>query len=76
MKTKFYWIALIVSAALIAQAQAGGYRSGGFAMAAHPAPAFHSAPRTNFGGRRFTAPGPRFSSPRADGISGTAVWGS
>lgn len=65
MKPKFYWLALIVSAALIAQAQAGGHRGGGFAIAAHPAPAFHSAPRTNFGGRRFIAPGPRFSSYRA-----------
>jgi len=71
MKTKFYWVALLASAALIAQAKAGGHRGGGgggFAMAAHPAPAqhsapaFHSAPRGNFGGGRFMAPGQRFSS--------------
>ena len=64
MKTRFYWIALFTSAALIAQAQAGGQRGGGFAMAPHSAPAFHSAPRGNFGGGRFSAPGPRFSSYR------------
>src|SRR3981081_4554611 len=29
MKTKFLWVALLVSAALIAQAQAGGYHGGG-----------------------------------------------
>jgi hypothetical protein len=72
MKTKFYWVALLASAAMIAQAKAGGHHggggSGGFAMAAHPAPAhaaapaFHSAPRGNFGGGRYMAPGTRFSS--------------
>jgi len=50
-----------MSAALIAQAQAGGYRGGGVAMAPRSAPAFHSAPRGNFGAGRFSAPGPRFS---------------
>ncbi len=65
MKTRVYWIALFTSAALIAQARAGGYHSGGFAMAPHSAPAFHSAPRSNFGAGRFNAPGPRFSSYRA-----------
>src|SRR6266700_2461473 len=74
MKTKFYWVALLASAALIAQAKAGGHHGGGgggFAMAAHPAPAqhaapaFHSGPRGNFGGERFMAPGPRFSSYQA-----------
>ncbi len=65
MKTRFYWIALFTSAALVAQAQAGGHHSGGFAMAPHSAPAFHSAPRSNFGAGRFNAPGPRFSSYRA-----------
>ena len=64
MKTRFYWIALLTSAALITQAQAGGYRGGGVAMAPHSAPAFHSAPRGNFGPGRFGAPGPRFSSYR------------
>jgi hypothetical protein len=34
-------------------------------MAPHSAPAFHSAPRGNFGAGRFNAPGPRFSSYRA-----------
>jgi hypothetical protein len=65
MKTRVYWIALFTSAALIAQVQAGGHHSGGFAMAPHSAPAFHSAPRGNFGAGRFNAPGPRFSSYRA-----------
>jgi hypothetical protein len=72
MKTKFYWVALLASAAMIAQAKAGGhYRGGGgggFAMAVHSAPAhaaaptFQSAPRGNFGGGRYIAPGARFSS--------------
>jgi hypothetical protein len=65
MKTKFYWVALLASAAMIAQAKAGGHYGGGggFAMAAHPAPAhaaapaFQSAPRGNFGGGRYLAPG-------------------
>src|SRR4029077_11078882 len=29
MKTKFYWVALLASAALIGQAQGGGYQGGG-----------------------------------------------
>ncbi len=72
MKTKFYWVALLASAAMIAQAKAGGHHGGGggggFAMAAHAAPAhaaapaFHSAPRGNFGGGRYMAPVTRFSS--------------
>jgi hypothetical protein len=71
MKTKFYWVALLASAALIAQVKAGGRHGGGgggFAMTAHPAPAqrtapaSHSAPRSNFGGGRVMASGPRFSS--------------
>ncbi len=46
MKTKFYWVALLASAAMIAQAKAGGHYGGGggFAMAAHPAPAHAAAP--------------------------------
>ena len=66
MKTKFYWVALLASAAMIAQAKAGGHHGGGggggFPMAAHPAPAhaaapaFHPAPRGNFGGGRDIAP--------------------
>ena len=72
MKTKFYWVALLASAAMIAQANAGGHYGGGggagFAMAAHSAPvhatasASQSAPRGNFGGGRYIAPGGRFSS--------------
>jgi hypothetical protein len=75
MKTKFYWVALLASAAMIAQANAGGHYGGGggggFAMAAHPAPAhaaapaFNSAPRGNFGGGRYIAPGAHFSSSNA-----------
>ena len=73
MKTKFYWVALLASAAMIAQAKAGGHYGGGggFTMAAHPAPAhaaapaFNSAPRGNFGGGRYIAPGTRFSSSNA-----------
>jgi hypothetical protein len=70
MKTKFYWVALLASAALIAQAKAGGHYGGGggFAMAAHPAPAraaapaSNSAPRGNFSGGRYIAPGAHVSS--------------
>ncbi len=70
MKTKFYWVALLAGAAMIAQAKAGGRYGGGggFTMAAHPAPAhaaapaFHPAPRGNFGGGRYIAAGARFSS--------------
>jgi Putative peptidoglycan binding domain len=71
MKTKFYWVALLASAGLIAQAKAGGHNGGGgggsFAASqaggrAHPAPALHSAPGGNFGGGRFMGPGQRFSS--------------
>src|SRR6476661_4408579 len=72
MKTKFYWVALLASAAMIAQANAGGHYGGGggagFAMAAHSAPvhgtasASQSAPRGNLGGGRYVAPGTRFSS--------------
>jgi Putative peptidoglycan binding domain len=72
VKTKFYWVALLASAAMIAQAKAGGHYGGGggggFAMAAHPAPAhaaapaFQSAARGNFGGGRYIAPGTHVSS--------------
>src|SRR6266404_2501145 len=71
MKTKFYWVALLASAALIAQAKAGGHNGGGgggFAGGGHAAPggggprASAFAPRGNFGGGRFMAPGPRFYS--------------
>ena len=72
MRTKFYWVALFASAALIAQAKGGGHNGGGgggsFAAphaggGAHAAAAaFYSAPRGNFGSGRFMAPGQRFSS--------------
>jgi len=71
MKTKMLGIALLVSAALIAQAQAGGHHGGGggsFA-AAGPAPArsgggqsFHSMPTRSFVGGRMIYSGQRFSS--------------
>ena len=71
MKTKFYWIALLASAALIVQAQAGGHHGGGggnFAAAAPgPArsgggPSFHSMPPRTFGGGPMIYSGQRFSS--------------
>jgi len=74
MKTKFLWVALFASAALIAQAQGGGRYGGGggggghFA-AVHSAPArggavssFRSMPSQNFGGGRMIYSGQRFSS--------------
>jgi hypothetical protein len=68
MKIRFYWVAILASAALTTEAQAGGHHGGGAHFAAPArggfAPAFHGAPRSNFGGGRFTAPGPRFSSNR------------
>jgi hypothetical protein len=68
MKTKFYWLALIVSAALSVPAQAGNHHGGGNSAVAARAPArssapsFQSAPRGNFGGRRMIMPSQRFSS--------------
>jgi hypothetical protein len=71
MKTKFYWVALLASASLIAQARGGGHHGGGegsFAAPASAAPThvaaspFHSMPRGNVGDGRFVAPGQRFSS--------------
>jgi hypothetical protein len=73
MKTKFYWVALFASAALIAQAQAGGHRGGGrsfsgsgFSRGGHPgagsARSFHSMPARNFGGGRMLHSSQRFSS--------------
>src|SRR5437870_8092316 len=77
MKTKFYWLALLASAALIAPAQAGdhhggggggGFAGGGFAPAGAAsargggAGSFHSAPFRSFGGGRMIYPGQRFSS--------------
>src|SRR6266581_8368798 len=71
MKTKFYWVTLLASAALFAQAQAGGHHSGGggtfTAAGAGPArtgggPSFHSMPTRSFGGGRMIYSGQPFSS--------------
>jgi Putative peptidoglycan binding domain len=72
MKTKFYWFALLASAALIAQAQASGYHTSGVSIAGGgghisspayaAAPSFHPMSPANLsGGGRFVAPGQRFS---------------
>jgi hypothetical protein len=72
MKTRFYWTALLVSAALIAQAHAGGqHGGGGFAgggghFSAGPSrgggvSSFRSMPMRNFGGGRMVYSGQRFS---------------
>jgi len=62
MKTKFYWVALLASAALIAQAQGGGHYGGGGGGGGHFAAAgagparggavssFHSMSMRSFGG--------------------------
>ena len=48
MKTKFYWVALLASAAMIAQANAGGrYGGGGGGFAARVAPARAAVPPFN-----------------------------
>jgi putative peptidoglycan binding protein len=68
MKTKFYWVALLASAAMIAQANAGGRYAGGggrtFAMPAAPAraaaPSFNSAPSRSFGSGRMVYSVQRF----------------
>ncbi|HEY2102825.1 MAG TPA: peptidoglycan-binding domain-containing protein [Chthoniobacterales bacterium] len=69
MKTKFYWVALLASAALIAQANAGGHHGGGgfggvgrAGASGGGARASSFGPRSNFGGGRFMGPGARFSS--------------
>ena len=69
MKTKFYWVALLASAAMIAQANAGGRYAGGgggtFAMPAAPAraaaPSFNSAASRSLGSGRMVYSGQRFS---------------
>ncbi len=68
MKTKFYWVALLASAAMIAQANAGGrYGGGGGGFAARVAPAraaapsFNSATSRSFGSGRMVYSGQRFS---------------
>ena len=74
MKTKFYWVALLASAALIAPAQAGGGNHGGGGGGSHFAasgrgsarsgagPSFQSMPMQSFGGGRMIYSGQRFSS--------------
>ncbi|MEY2491759.1 MAG: hypothetical protein QOH24_710 [Verrucomicrobiota bacterium] len=73
MKTRFYWVALLASAALIAPAQAGGHHGGGSGFSGGgfrgghagggSVPSFHSMPMRNFGGGgRMIHSGPRFSS--------------
>jgi hypothetical protein len=70
MKTKFYWVALLASAALIAQANAGGHHGGGGGFGGGGragavgggARASSFGPRGSFGGGRFMGPGARFSS--------------
>lgn len=71
MKTRFYWVALLASAAMIAQANAGGRYGGGGGLgggfaSAHSAPArggggsFHSAPMRGFNGGRTIYSAQRF----------------
>jgi len=76
MKTKFYWLALLASAALIGPVQAGGGNRGGGGggggghVAASSSglarsgggPSFHSMPMQSFGGGRMIYSGQRFSS--------------
>ena len=67
MKTKFYWVALLASAAMIAQANAGGRYGGGGGFVARVAPAraavpsFNSAASRGFGSGRMVYSGQRFS---------------
>ena len=76
MKTKFYWVALLASAALTAPIQAGGGNhgggsggSGGHSVASGSGsarsgggPSFHAIPGQSFGGGRTIYSGQRFSS--------------
>ena len=71
MKTKFYWVALLASAAMIAQAKAGGFHGGGggFGGGVHAAPvgggggrASSFASHAYFGGGRMMYARPGFSS--------------
>jgi hypothetical protein len=76
MKTKFCWVALLASAAMIAQANAGGHHGGGdgfsIAAPARPsAPSFQSTGIRNFGGGRLPSGG-RFPSVSSHLPSSTA----
>ena len=80
MKTKFYWVALLASAAMIAQANAGGrYGGGGGALPARvaaargAAPSFNSAASRSFGGVRMIYSGPRYSPTTLRSQSSAAV---
>jgi len=81
MKTKFYWVALLASASMIAQANAGGRYGGGggrtFAMPAGPAraaaPSFNSAASRNFGSGRMVYSGQRSSPTMMPSLSSPAV---
>ena len=73
MKTKLYWVALLASAAMIAQAKAGGFHGGGGGGGGHFSAAgrgpvggsvpssFHSMPMRSFGGGQMIYSGQRFS---------------
>jgi hypothetical protein len=81
MKTKFYWFALLASAAMIARANAGGHHGGGGGgNFAAPAPASHAAAPSfgpgggrSFGGSRFIYSGQRFSSAGVRSFSNRSV---
>ena len=80
MKTKFYWVALLASAAMIAQANAGGrYGGGGGEFAARVAPAraavpsFNSAASRSFGSGRMVYSGQRVSPTMMRSLSAPAV---
>jgi hypothetical protein len=65
MKMKFSWVALLASAAMIAQANAGGHLGGGggsnfAASVPRPAPSFHGGGARGFGGGRMMYSGRRF----------------
>jgi hypothetical protein len=66
MKTKFYWLALLASAGMIAQANAGGHHGGGgghsVAAPTHSGgSSIRSAPTRSFGHGRMIYAGRRFS---------------
>src|SRR6476646_7724508 len=80
MKTQFYWAALLASAAMIAQANAGGrYGGGGGGSVARVAPAraavpsFNSAASGSFGSGRMVYSGQRFSPTTLGSPSSPAV---
>jgi hypothetical protein len=87
MKTKFYWLALLASAAMIAQANAGGHHgggggdgSGGSVAVSGPSSSgrsgavssLRSMPMHTLGGGRMIYSGQRFSSPSLHSPSPTA----